>query len=193
MLFRSLTSLGPCPFDLVVPHFAGASPGSTSLPDLLRRMCLEIFEAFLRKEMENELSHTGEGESHHRQREHILQKYKVPSQRHKLAEAFLQFLSKAGKTLIIIDGLNQLDEVDAGQELYWLPDELPDNVKIIVSTLDGPARDALEKKGCFSMPLPGLTDEDRSEIVRAMPSVFCKTLDEHQIALLLSKSETRNP
>jgi WD40 repeat protein len=41
--------------------------------------------------------------------------------------------------------------------------------------------------------VPELTEEDRRRIVRELPSVFCKTLDDSQVSLLLENQATRNP
>lgn len=154
---------------LFIPHFAGASPGSCFLPSILRRFCEELKVAYK------------------------IDDY-IPMESNKLSETFRSFIGKAnGKVVILIDGLNQLDEAEHAQELNWLPYELPANLKIIASTLEGKTKGALLKKTNESLAVTQLTNEECREIINKIPSVFCKTLDEKHIKLLLTKEESRNP
>ncbi|HEX3047373.1 MAG TPA: DUF4062 domain-containing protein [Bacillota bacterium] len=153
----------------IIPHFIGASPESVSLINLLRRMCEEFKQQFdIRDE--------------------------IPYETNKLHETFWAFMTKATKkTIILIDGLNQLDEMEDAHSLYWLPRELPDKVKIIASSLEGDTKKVLQKKTDQSLIVTPLTIAEREEIIRLMPSVFCKNLDEKEIEMLLGKEETKNP
>jgi hypothetical protein len=102
------------PQTLVIPHFIGASPRSTSLRDMLRRFC-QIFKARF-----------GFAED-------------VPEKVPKLSVTFREFVGKVPadtRVLLVIDALNQLDETDRAQELYWLPTELPPHVKVIGSCIN---------------------------------------------------------
>ena len=154
---------------LFIPHFAGASPASCLLPNILRRFCEELKAAYDIKDF-------------------------IPLESNKLSETFKSFINKVtGKAIILIDGLNQLDEVEHAHELNWLPFELPANMKIIASTLEGATKEALVKKTDESLVVTPLTNEECREFINKMPSVFCKTLDEKHIRLFLTKDETRNP
>ena len=101
------------PQTLVIPHFIGASPRSTNLRDMLRRFC-EVFKT--------RFGFTEE----------------VPEEVAKLSVTFREFVGKVPadtRVLLVIDALNQLDEADRAQELYWLPTALPPQVKVIVSCI----------------------------------------------------------
>src|SRR5262249_45183448 len=50
----------------------------------------------------------------------------------------------------------------------------------------------LRRLDFLEVPVPALSDADRRLIVRDFPSVFCKTLDAQQVALLLDNQATRN-
>lgn len=153
----------------VIPHFVGASPESSSLIRLLTRMCEELKRKY---EISDE----------------------IPFEANKLHEAFWSFLGNVtDPTVILIDGLNQLDENEDAHSLYWLPRELPENVKIIASTLEGDTREALQKKTDLAMTVTPLTIEEREEIIRLMPSVFCKTMSQENTDILKTKEETKNP
>jgi len=107
-----------------------------------------------------------------------------------------------GKTIILIDGLNQLDKSDSAHDLYWLPNQLPHNVKIIVSTLKGSTENDEEriilnslksKTSLKSIEIKPLTQDERKEIICKIPTVFCKTLDPEYIEELIKIDETGNP
>ena len=53
-----------------------------------------------------------------------------------LFSGFLSDISRRGGGIIVIDGIDQLTSVNAVGKAFWLPPELPDNIKLIVSTTD---------------------------------------------------------
>jgi|GEM_PF-4098928 len=105
---------------LIVPHFVGASPASTSLRQMLRRFCLH-------------LSSTAE----------------VSEDIKELLKLFPELLTKASEQrnlLIIIDAVSQLEQSDRAHLMHWLPQTLPANVRFVISTLPGEPRDALLRR-----------------------------------------------
>lgn len=161
---------------LVVPHFIGASPHSTNLRDVLRRFC-QVFKARF-----------GFAED-------------VPEEVAKLSVTFREFVSKVPadtRVLLVIDALNQLDEADRAQELYWLPTALPPQVKVIVSCITDsgktePVLEAFRGRQHCPVQLAALSDAEQREIIRQVPSLSAKTLDDDQVRLLLSNPATANP
>jgi len=154
---------------LFIPHFIGASPSSTASHSMLRRIC---------EELKNKFNYEDE----------------IPFDPKKLVPGFKDFLERAkSKVIILIDGLNQLDEAGKVEELNWLPYELPENVKIIASTLEGKAKISLEGLTNEKLDVGELDKDVRREIIREMPSVFAKTLEEKHINVLLKKKATSNP
>ena len=180
---------------LIIPHFIGASPRSTNLRDMLRRFC-QVLKA------------------------HFLFAEDVPEEVAKLSVTFREFIGKVPadtRVLLVIDALNQLDEADRTQELYWLPTELPPQVKVIVSCIDSvgrvsnpsqavdglethptkdkaePVLEAFRRRKHCSVQLAALTDAEQRLIIRQVPSLSAKTLDDDQVRLLLSNPATANP
>jgi len=205
---------------LVIPHFVGASPGSTSLRQMLRRFCLVLQDRFGLTE-------------------------EVPQDINELVGRFRQSLASApadARVVVVLDALNQLDEGDQAHSMYWLPWELPPHVKVIVSCIeecgpvspspdrariaDVPPRGSVageqsrrhtpcaETDGTRSVPttsptepvlqalahrplerlaIQPLTDDERLEIVRRVPTLSAKKLDPKQIALLVKNPATKNP
>lgn len=175
---------------LFIPHFIGASSNSTTIYNLLRRFCEEIFNSSLKEMMDDELSQTTNDED----RTKINEEYEIPYEVHKLTETFENFINKTKqKAIILIDGLNQLDESNDAHELSWLPSQLPETVKIIASTLSGKTEEALQRKTEEKLLVTPLTDKEKEEIVRGLPSLFAKSLDDKLVNILLQRKETENP
>jgi len=106
---------------LVLAHFVGASPSSTSLRLTLRNLCTHINRS---------LGVTDDVTEDYRE----------------LVNLFPQLLQKISGTrrvLLVIDALNQFDKTDNAHSMNWLPQSLPPNVKVVVSTLAGEVIDAL--------------------------------------------------
>jgi Domain of unknown function (DUF4062)/NACHT domain len=196
---------------LVIPHFIGASPRSTNLRDMLRRFCQVL------------KTHFGFADD-------------VPEETAKLSVTFREFIGKVPadtRVLLVIDALNQLDEADRAQELYWLPTELPPQVKVIVSCIDPvatsfqlvdsepssiivgrdskpsektdgleshpteekrqPVLEAFRRRKHVAVQVAALSAAEQREIIRQVPSLSAKTLDDVQVRLLLSNPATANP
>ena len=127
-LYRKLTALSPSPPSdaqpsavctpyLVIPHFVGASPGSTDVRRTLRRLCHEL------KAGCPEITAD------------------IPEDPEKLRVAFPDYLRQAcekKRVVILLDAVNQFDPASHSAGLYWLPEDLPDNARVIVTALVEP-------------------------------------------------------
>ena len=63
-----------------------------------------------------------------------------------MVEDFKDLMAMASKKkplVILLDSLDQLDVVDGGRHLHWLPRKLPPHVRLVLSTLPQ------EQYGCF--------------------------------------------
>ncbi|MCD6333369.1 MAG: DUF4062 domain-containing protein, partial [Bacteroidales bacterium] len=124
---------------LIIPHFVGASPSSTNLRHLLLR-----FSTVLSKEINS----TEE----------------IPEDINKLKSFFTEILQKTAnerEILLIIDAVNQLEKGDDAHNMDWLPFRTPKNVKFIISTLNGEAKDALLRREKLSVQeVKGLNESD---------------------------------
>ncbi len=161
---------------LAMPHFVGASPRSTGLRDLLRRFCQSL-------------------------KNHFGLPDEVPEETARLMVTFRELLGKVPaerRVLIVIDALNQLDETERAQHLEWLPAKLLPHVKIVVSCISDSAKaepdlEAFRHRPHQRIEVQPLEDAERRDIIREVPSLSAKTLDEHQIDLLLTNAATANP
>ena len=109
-----------------------------------------------------------------------------------------------GKVVIVLDGMNQLDESHYAHAMHWLPQTLPHELRLIVSTIEGDCLNALRSRNPAprEIVIGALELEHRKEIVRQTLGGFRKRLDEEarderygntQIGLLLEKIESDIP
>jgi telomerase protein component 1 len=162
------------PGSFLLPHFIGVSPGSVNIRHTLRRLCRELARLL---GVDDE----------------ILQDYV------NLRVTFAHLLERASdsgyRTILILDGLDQLQESHGARSLDWLPHRLPRNVRLIVTTVED---DCLEV-------LRGRTPKVVEHQVDVLDPVSCrnlltttlaeygKRLDPNQMDHLMSKREAGNP
>ncbi|MFQ5864544.1 MAG: AAA family ATPase [bacterium] len=106
-------------------RYIGATPGSSDGRTLLDSLCRQIARRYNADERD------------------------VPTDYKELIEEFAKrlALATAEKPLtIFLDALDQLSDADHARNLVWLPADLPEHVRLIVSTLPGECLSALEKK-----------------------------------------------
>jgi len=178
LIARFATQHGQAHADVfVLPHFIGASPGSTDIRYTLRRISRELARR-------------------------AVDPRAVPEEYSELRQRFVELLGSAGSegpVLLLIDGLNQLDESYGAHTLNWLPETLPAGVRLIVSTLEGDDLGALRRRAmpATALVVGPLADEDRQRIVRETLWDYRKRLDERpghdQMGGLLRKRESNNP
>ena len=165
------------PEHLLVTHFIGASAASTNARQMLRRLWHELVQGAGLEQ--NALA-------------------VIPDEWDKLREglpAVLAAASQSHRTVIVIDAVNQLDPAHDAHSIRWLPEDLPANVRVVLSVLPGEAFDALQKRRLqprFS-PIGRLTENDAGEIMGGFLERYRKSLDARQKQALLSKKEAGNP
>jgi tetratricopeptide (TPR) repeat protein len=164
------------PRALVVPHFVGAGPRSTSLRDLLGRLCGELAR------------HFGWDED-------------WPEDADRLAAVFGDLLWRIPadrRVVLVLDALEQLDEAGQAQQLHWLPERLPPGLRVVTSCAAGTEAaavvlEALARRPHHALRLEPLRDGDRLQILREVPSLSAKALDDRQVQRLLDNPATGNP
>jgi len=170
--------------NLVIPHFIGAAPDSGNIAAILTRLCYEMKRRFGVK-------------------------LDVPSDYADLVLEWPEFLSASAanvgsntQLIILIDGLDLLENKHGALAMEWLPSEtdIPSNVVIMLSCREGQiAHSVLMKRQPtpHQITIGALNMFDKAEMVRRSLSKHRKTLDEspfgNQMKLLLSKKEANNP
>ncbi|MBX7208105.1 MAG: DUF4062 domain-containing protein [Verrucomicrobiaceae bacterium] len=184
---------------LIIPHFIGASTGSTDLRRTLRRLCHELAKA------------AGNTEP-------------LPLDIKELITHFQKLLTEAAKeggplsplsgsdqpaqgtvrttrVILVFDALNQFDETDGSHWMNWLPRELPPGVRIIASVIS-PAEGEKEhqtlailrnRKDARVEALKPLDESDTQAIIEGYLKRYSKRLSPEQIAALKAKSASNLP
>ena len=122
---------GNYPASVLVQRFIGASAGSSSGGTLLQDLCKEIC------------------------RKYDVDESDVASDYWDLTKEFHRRLTyaKADKPLVVfIDALDQLSEINDQADLSWLTPGLPDNVKIIISSIPGSWLESAQNRLTFGRP-----------------------------------------
>ena len=130
--------------DAVLVRFIGATPESSVGRSLLYSLCRHI----ARRYADDGLAVAGGGEAGH---QGPRGEGEIPADYRELCAEFPKQLERATDArplVIFLDALDQLSVAEGARGLSWLPRELPEHVRIIVSTSTSPAdcRQALKAK-----------------------------------------------
>ena len=168
--------------DMLLSHFLGAAPDSTNIASLLSRLCCEMKQRFgLTLE--------------------------VPEDYTDIAKDWPDFLAQsvsnagAGKKLVVlIDGIDLLEDLHNGRSMDWIPDKIPDGVVVVLSGVEnGSCVSNLRKRhpSPEEILIGAMDIFDKAEMVRRRLSKNRKKLDEspfnNQMKLLLTKKDAANP
>ena len=161
---------------LVISHFIGATPYSADWSAMLMRIMGELKLRFRITE-------------------------EIPGDQAKLKAGFANWLhiasSAAGreniKVILILDALNQLDDRDQAPDLVWLPPYIPENIRLILSTLPGRSLENLKKRNWPAMSVDPLSDPERTELMKRYLKQYQKELSQVRENRIIASEQTRNP
>ncbi len=183
-----------CPEAKVFCRFIGATPESSDGRSLLERLCNQIYHTFdFENQKQRKLEENKKDDKDAQQRrQKVEREYEIPTDFQKLSPTFRSFLSKIPsqeKLILFIDALDQLADTDQARSLTWLPSGLPQNIRVIVSTLPGECFSILERrlpenklKELESMPLAEGTD-----LLKSWLKAVGRTLQNNQMKEVLDK------
>lgn len=158
---------------LLITHFVGASAGSTDLRITLRRLC---------NEMKSGCSDITED---------------IPDDLDKLKVAFGDFLQKACKKIkivILLDAVNQFNTTTFVNLNEWLPENLPTNAVIIISTIAGHiTEDVFDSFKPYKIQLKPLKLDDNIKIIEKFSERYRKKFEPEQRDALLAKDDVGLP
>lgn len=152
----------------IISHYVGATAEASDVVTILKRLYLEI----------NDL--LGQTES-------------LPASEEELIEKLPIWLAKLQekRVVIILDALNQL--TGKRTDLHWLPQYLPPNVRLIISTTPGPAYDSVKERAWDALELSYLTEEETVALTTRYLADYGKALSHEQMQTLATTSATRSP
>jgi tetratricopeptide (TPR) repeat protein len=158
------------PDELILYHALGATPYSSDGPAMLRRLLGE-FRRRLGVEIE------------------------IPDRPEELTQAFITALYPAARerVVLVLDGLNHLENRDGFSELLWLPQALPPNLRLIASTLPGHELELLRRRQWQMLAVQPLTSSERRELIVEVLRQAGKALGEQRLARLTLADACAHP
>ncbi len=159
--------------DVVFEHYLAATPDSADPILLLRRLA-----AALARETGGDATIAAEPEALVRA---------IPE---RLAAAGAAAAARGGVLLIAFDALDKL--TDQG-DLRWLPEVLAPNVRIIATSLEGPAQTALLARNARRIAVTPLTRADQSALAVASLAKVGKALSQARLTRILEHPLATSP
>jgi len=165
------------PNDYIFQHYIGGTNDSSDHWKLIKRLMSEIKRW------------TDDIEELPKSNEDILRDFPVW-----LSKARIKANRDGVKFIVIMDALNQLEDTDHAHMLGWIPiDAFRENLRLIVSTLQGDILEVLEKKELTTLLVKPLTPTERGEMITDYLLRFGKALDKPRIERLSTNKATENP
>jgi hypothetical protein len=100
---------------------------------------------------------------------------------------------RGGRIVLVIDGLDQLEDFGGGPDLLWLPQTFPDNVRLVVSALPGRALDEARRRGWECVEVGPLSLEARRQMIAGYLGEYGKRLPADELARIANASPAANP
>ncbi|HEX9746183.1 MAG TPA: DUF4062 domain-containing protein [bacterium] len=159
------------PDTFIITHFIGATPYSSDWATMLQRIMGEFQHRFgIQYEIPNE-----------------------PSQLIKSFTNWLHIVAMREKAVIILDALNKLEEPENTRRLEWLPVHIPDNIRLIVSSLPGLSLDELKNREWQFYEVEKLDRSERVKLIRNYLNQYSKSLDDDRSKRIVENDSTGNP
>lgn len=149
-----------------IQHFAGVS-GDATPTSVLRRIMLEI-------------------------KERNFEQDEVSAKPEDIVKEFPLWIAKVRANdplLLVIDAINQID----GDNLNWLPDYIPPNVTLIVSSLPDSHYEQLQQRSWQTHCVLPLDDSRRKTLIQNYLETYRKSLSKEQTQTIANAPQCANP
>ena len=159
------------PEQIMVLHFSEASGQSSGWAAMLRRVMGELRRHF---DIEGE----------------------VPDEPAALRAAFEDWLHRAdarGRMVLIVDGLDELEDREGALDLVWLPPVVPANVRLVVSTLPGRPLDEIHRRGWPTLEVQPLQEAERRQLIVEYLAQFGKALADARVDRIAGEPQCASP
>ncbi len=156
---------------LFIQHYIGATPNSCDWTFMLRRILNELKQRF---EIAEDL----------------------PDDSEALRDAFSTWLHLAasrGRIILVLDGLNQLEDHGGAPDLLWLPLRLPENVQMFLSTLPGRALDEITKRSWPTLEIESLSVDERKKLIHHFLHACSRELSPAMLDRIANAEPAANP
>jgi hypothetical protein len=155
----------------LVLHCVGATPQSTTWPALVRHVLGDL-------------------------RDHFGLTLDVPAQPALLRAALVQGLELAAardRVVLVIDGLDYLEDLGEAAGLSWLPQQVPPGVRLVVSCRPGQALEELRRRRWAGLEVKPLRRRDRRALVTGFLGRYGKRLSAAAVEAIAGAAPAANP
>ncbi len=155
----------------IFANFVGATAKSTDYAWIIRRLLKEL--SFLH----------GSGE-------------KIPEGNSDLVKFFFRYLAELPDqppVFLLLDGLDQIADVEDALAYHWLPEQFPGNVRVAISVSNALALEAFKERGWRVVEMPALTPLEQTEMVARYLGRYGKRLDATQTKTVLGAKQASLP
>jgi tetratricopeptide (TPR) repeat protein len=164
------------PDDYLMTHFVGAFPATTDWIAMALRITVTLTKDFgLPRDLPKDISEMTLGDF-----------------RDGFAAA-LDMASRHKRVVLILDGLDHINDYFGGLDLFWLPDVFPPGVRLIVSSGPGRPFDALESRGWPTLEIEPLELPERRRFIEDYLTQFKKALGSTRVERIAKARQTSNP
>jgi tetratricopeptide (TPR) repeat protein len=157
--------------EMMLMHFVAASPASADWVKMAQRVIAELDDRF------------GMG---------LPAPTDTAGVRERLSVA-LQLVPASARVVLIIDGLNQLEDRDGAPDLAWVPTSVPPNVRLIVSTLPGRPQDEWARRGWPTLEVQPLNHGERVALINDYLKQYAKKLPSEFVDEIAAAPQAANP
>ena len=121
----------------------------------------------------------------------------VPEARHEAPEALCSCLRVAAESavsvVVVIDGVDRLDDRDDARTLWWLPPRPLPNVRFVMGSRPYADDDPIARCRFPVVEVPPLTRAERAQVVRDLLALYGKRLPHTYVDALVEVEATSNP
>ena len=156
---------------LTLQHYIGATPYSADWAAMLRRLMGEF-------------------------KRHFNIQHDIPDKPDALRSVFPNWLHMAaakGRIVLVLDALNQLEDRDGAPDLVWLPPVMPENVRLVVSTLPGRPLDEIKKRHWPTLEVGPLSQAERDKLIGEYLAQYAKALSPVHVQRIAAAPQSANP
>lgn len=158
--------------EIIITHFVGASTESTNWIEMLKRIILNFFK----EAKENDSP--------------------IPEQPEKLLATFLNWIQSVSgkiKIILVIDGLDKLKDKEQALNLLWLPEKIPENIRLILSTNSGPSYEEICRRQWLIFSIKPFSSCECKHFISTYLKPYRKSLEADQINKIIKSRQAKNP
>ena len=106
---------------------------------------------------------------------------------------WLPHAAECMRLVIVLDGIDQIDDQDHARDLVWLPAVMPPGIRLVCTTRPGRTCNEMKQRGWQVLKLPMLSRDERRELIITFLRSFGKELAVPTRELLVASPQAGNP